>query len=146
MGTRMSIPEHGGRPIPYDPEDMDTLPDVRRCELCGKPVDRDDEKVEVDVRDFLNWMTALWWKDARLVGLVHARLMLPRAPLRSLAPMIGCSKATTTRLWQRLQQNAPGVATWLRGAERRGGDRRGNPASQALRSNSLHSVVGGPNG
>ena len=98
--------------------------DVRRCECCGKPVDRDDDCVAVDARDMLNWLAALWWRDPRLSGLVFARLMLPRAPLQQLAPMISASKATTTRLWKRLEVAAPAVSAWLRGSERRGGDRR----------------------
>lgn len=108
----------------YDMTDAESIADVRRCELCGKPKDRDDAEIVVDARDFATWMAALWWKDPKLAALVFARLMLPLAPLSELACLVGCSKATTTRLWQRLNQVAPMLAVWLRGAERRGGDRR----------------------
>ena len=114
-----------------DGERFTEVPDVRRCECCGKPYDRDDDCVAVDSRDLLNWLSALWWRDPRLSGLVFSRLMLPRAPLQQLAPMIGASKATTTRLWKRLESAAPAVAAWLRGAERRGGKR--NPRADRTR-------------
>ena len=118
-----------------DGERFTEVPDVRRCECCGKPYDRDDDCVAVDSRDLLNWLAALWWRDPRLSGLVFSRLMLPRAPLQQLAPMSGASKATTTRLWKRLETAAPAVAAWLRGAERRGGKR--NPAVRGRESASV---------
>lgn len=104
--------------------DADLVPAPDCCELCGKPKDRDDSCLDIDARDFAAWMSALWWKDPRMLGLVCARLMLPIAPLSELACLVGCSKATTTRLWKRLEVAAPVLAAWLRGAERRGGARR----------------------
>lgn len=114
----------GGRPLPFDAPDMSALADVDRCECCGKPVDRDEEAIAVDARDFASWMASLWWKDPRLAGLVFARLMCPRSPLQELACLLGCSKPTATRLWQRLHSVSPPLANFVRGAERRGGDRR----------------------
>ena len=110
--------------IPESEVDVHGIADVARCEMCGKPKDRDDSEIAVDARDFATWMAALWWKDQRLAGLIFARLMLPHAPLLELACMIGTSKATMTRLWQRLNLLAPQLALFLRGSERRGGDRR----------------------
>ncbi len=123
----MSIPgmclNSHGEPQPYDAPDMGQIPDVPRCEMCGKPLDRDDDEIQVDARDFANWMAALWLVDHRMVGLAFGRIALPHAPLRELASLVGCSKATTTRLWQRLGREYPQLANFLRGTERRGGDR-----------------------
>ena len=122
----MSLPsmslDSGGRVSPYDAPDIEQIADVPRCECCGKPLERDDVEIQVDTRDLLNWMAALWWKEPRAIGLILARLILPRAPLSELACMTGCSKPTTTRLWQKIQKLSPPLAQFIRGAERRGGN------------------------
>lgn len=112
-----------GDALPCHAPDMDKIADVPRCELCGKPLDRDEANIQVDARDFANWMAALWVQDHRMAGLAFARIASPRAPLQELACLVGCSKATTTRLWQRLGKEYPQLAEFIRGTERRGGDR-----------------------